>query len=141
MSRVIETSLVIGAPRSSVWSVLMNFDSYPSWNPFIRSIKGSPEVGQTLEVVIQPPGRKPDVFRPKVIAVDGERRLSWRGSLPIPGLFTGEHSFELRDDGDGSHFYETFSGLLVPFVGGVLDATEQGFRNMNDALKARAEGR
>jgi hypothetical protein len=76
-----------------------------------------------------------------VIAVDGERRLSWRGSLPIPGLFTGEHSFELRDDGDGSHFYETFSGLLVPFVGGVLDATEQGFRNMNDALKARAEGR
>ena len=62
MSRSIETSIAIAAPRLRVWSVLMDFPSYPDWNPFIRSIKGKPQVGETLEVVIQPPGLKPQTW-------------------------------------------------------------------------------
>jgi hypothetical protein len=120
----------------------MDFERYPEWNPFIRRITGEARVGATLEVVIQPPGRKADTFRPRVIEVERERHFAWRGSLPIPGLFVGEHRFALSDVAGGTHFEqsENFSGLLVPLVGGILEATERGFRSMNEALQARAKG-
>jgi hypothetical protein len=119
----------------------MDVARYPEWNPFIRSIKGTVRAGEIIEVVIELPGRKAETFRPQVIAVEAERRLVWLGALPIPGLFTGEHRFELDDAAGGTRFVqsERFSGLLVPFVGSILKATELGFERMNDALKARAE--
>ena len=142
MSRTISTSVLIAAPRTRVWSVLMDFPRYPEWNPFIRSIKGKAEVGQRLEAVIQPPGRKADTFRPVILELEPDRIFKWRGSLAIPGMFTGEHSFQLRDEGAGTRFEhgELFTGLLVPFVGSVLDASEKGFHRMNEAIKLRSEG-
>jgi hypothetical protein len=141
MARVIETAVLIRAVPSRVWSVLMDFDAYPSWNPFIRNISGEKRVGGKLEVVIAPPGGKPQTFRPVVAEFVPEQRFCWRGSLPIPGLFTGEHRFVLGAEGSNTLFThsEAFSGLLVPFVGGILAATERGFQAMNGKLKARAE--
>ncbi|RUO97787.1 SRPBCC domain-containing protein [Hyphomicrobium sp.] len=141
MSRAITTSVLIAAAPSRVWSVLMDFDSYPSWNPFIQSLKGEKRLGGRLEAIIVPPGRKPATFTPVVVEYVPERVFCWRGSLPIPGLFTGEHRFALTPEAAGTRFEqsESFSGLLVPLVGGILRDSERGFRAMNDALKSRAE--
>jgi hypothetical protein len=121
----------------------MDFTRYPEWNPFIRSIKGNVRIGEILEVVIQPPGRKANTFRPVIVEVEPERRFRWRGSLLIRGLFVGEHRFEIDVQGGVVCFSQSegFTGLLVPLVGSVLSATELGFRAMNEALKVRAEGR
>lgn len=141
MTRKIETSVSIAATPSRVWSILMDFDAYPSWNPFIRSLKGEKRLGGRLEATMTLPGRKPQTFKPTVIAYAPEQALRWRGSLPIPGMFTGEHRFALHPEPAGTRFEqsEVFSGFLVPLVGSVLDATELGFQAMNEALKARAE--
>jgi hypothetical protein len=141
VARVIETSVLIAAPPSHVWSVLTDFDAYPSWNPFIRSLAGDKRVGANLEAVIAPPGQKAQTFRPVVVEIVPERVFRWRGTLPIPGLFTGEHRFELATEASGTRFTqsERFTGLLVPLLGGILAATERGFRAMNEELKARAE--
>ena len=141
MARSIETLITISAPRARVWSVLMDFAAYPDWNPFIRSISGPAKVGEGLDVSIQPPGHSATRFGPRVIEVVSERCFAWRGTLPIPGLFTGEHRFTIEDSSGKTVFcqMESFSGLLVPFVGSILAATEEGFRDMNAALKARAE--
>jgi hypothetical protein len=141
MSRSIRTSILIAAPRARVWSVLMDFPSYPDWNPFIRSIKGKAEPGQQLEIIIEPPGGKAQTFRPLVLAADPERHFKWRGSLPVPRLFTGEHEFELSDEASGTRFDhgEIFSGLLVPWMNAVLAAVERGFLAMNEKLKVRTE--
>ena len=143
MARTIETSILIVAPRSRVWSILMDFASYPDWNPFIRSIKGKPIVGERLEAVIQPPGRGASTFRPVVIEAESERSFKWRGSLPVPGLFTGEHRFLLRDEAGGTRFEhsEQFTGLLVPLLGSALENTKRGFEAMNAKMKDRAEAR
>jgi len=140
--KMIETSVRIGAARSRVWSVLMDFEAYPLWNPFIVSLKGDKRVGGNLEAVLTLPGGKPQTFSPVVIEFVPERVFCWRGSLPIPGLFSGEHRFTISGDGAGSTFTqsEKFTGLIVPFVGGILAATERGFQAMNDKLKTRAEG-
>ena len=54
----LRTETEIDAPVERVWQVLMDFDSYPRWNPFIRSIRGTPEVGSRLEVEIGASGTR-----------------------------------------------------------------------------------
>jgi hypothetical protein len=141
VAKSIETAITIAAPKARVWAVLMDFARYPEWNPFIRSLEGTARVGETLDVFIQPPGQKVSRFRPRVVEVEPERNFAWRGALPIPGLFAGEHRFALDEVAGGTLFRQSegFSGLLVPFVGSILKATEAGFQSMNAALKVRAE--
>jgi hypothetical protein len=81
-------------------------------------------------------------FKPRVLQVQPPRELRWLGHLFVPGLFDGGHSFTLIDDGSGCLFRhsETFSGLLpMVMTTGMFDATQRGFRAMNEALKERAE--
>ena len=82
-------------------------------------------------------------FRPVVLTVTPGRELRWRGRLLMPGLFDGEHAFQLEmlsTAGCRLHHAERFSGLLVGLMSGsLLDATREGFEAMNGALKRRAE--
>jgi hypothetical protein len=141
LSNAIDTEILIHATPARVWTVLMDFAAYPSWNPFILSIEGQAEPGETLRVTMHPPGSSAQTFKPKVLRADAPEAFIWRGSLPIPGLFTGEHSFQLTRAGDGTRLRhsESFSGILVPFLRKMLVRTEEGFNQMNAALKARAE--
>ncbi|MGH6874675.1 MAG: SRPBCC family protein [Aestuariivirgaceae bacterium] len=140
--RSIDTEVRINAPCNRVWSILTDFARYPDWNPFITRISGRPEVGSRLAIRIEPPGQRPMMFRPRVLAASPRRELRWLGRLLIPRLFDGEHSFELLDDADGCLLRqsEKFTGLLVPRMPRkMFEATEQGFVAMNEALKKRAE--
>ncbi|KAL4437338.1 hypothetical protein ABPG75_004477 [Micractinium tetrahymenae] len=153
--RQIETSIEIAAPPSKVWELLTaeaDCLGTKSWNPFLVGFEGQLEEGSHIAVTIQVPGgRKPQTFKPKLLAVKPGEELRWRGSLPIPGLFVGEHYYRVEPapssssgggSGQGSTRFvhgEHFSGLLVPLVGGMLADTEKGFVAMNEALKKAAE--
>jgi hypothetical protein len=80
-------------------------------------------------------------FRPTVQAVEPERELRWLGKLLVGGVFDGEHSHELEPIGERTRYAqsERFSGVLVPFTGGMLSSTQKGFEAMCAALKSRAE--
>jgi hypothetical protein len=81
-------------------------------------------------------------FKPAVLAVRPERELRWLGHLLVPGVFDGEHYFLLEPIGSERTRLtqgEKFSGLLVRPLGGMLSATEAGFKAMNAALKEQAE--
>lgn len=41
--REIRTEIIIAAPIEKIWAILINFSSYPRWNPFIRNIEGNPQ--------------------------------------------------------------------------------------------------
>ncbi len=141
--RRIETAIDIAAPPRAVWDVLVDFAAYPDWNPFIRRLQGEARVGARLEVTVQPPGGKPMTFKPTVLAADPARELRWLGRVLLPGLFDGEHGFRLEPTAGGCrlHHGETFTGLLVPLFGRMLDGTAQGFGALNQALKERVERR
>jgi len=141
MTRRIATAIDIDAPAAMVWRVLVDFPSYPEWNPFIRRISGEVKVGARLEVTVQPVNRKPMTFRPTVRVVEADRELRWLGRVLLPGIFDGEHAFiiEPRVGGCRLRHEEGFSGLLVPAFSAMLADTATSFASLNSALKLRCE--
>jgi hypothetical protein len=140
--RELDTSIEIDAPPERVWSVLTDFDSFPDWNPFIRSARGEVEPGAKLEIWLEPPGGRAMTFKPTVLVAEPGRELRWLGRLLLPGLFDGEHIFRIEPiEGGRSRFVqaERFRGLLVPLFGRTLEQTRRGFEAMNEALRRRAE--
>lgn len=142
-SHQLQTEIEIDATPERVWAILVDFAAYPEWNPFIRLIRGVPRAGARLEVRIQPSGAKAMSFRPTVCAAVDARELRWLGRVLLPGIFDGEHRFELQPLAVGKTQFrhgEHFRGLLVPFLRGSLERdTKRGFEEMNRALKVRAE--
>ena len=140
--RELSTSIEIDASPERVWAILVDFGAYGEWNPFIKSIEGTPAVGERLRVEIAPPEGRAMTFKPAVKAAEPNRELRWLGRLIAPGLFDGEHRLQLEPLADGRTRFvqsERFTGMLVPVAGKGLANTERGFEEMNEALKRRAE--
>ena len=141
----IYSEIEIGTTPNQIWQILIDFESYPEWNPYIRRAKGTPVIGKRIEVHTQPEGSRNLTFHPLILRLEESKELSWRGS-PLPRfLFSGEHIFLLQPKSPRiTNFIqrEIFTGRLVSFLKRTLDKrTLGGFRAMNAALKIRAEER
>lgn len=139
-NKTISTEIVINAPVDRVWREFSDFDSYPRWNPFIKRITGTVKAGGPIAVTIQPRGGDPMDFNPEVLQLKEKEILQWQGRLLFPGIFTGKHTFRMAGIGATATKFihsEEFSGILVPFIN--LEPTREGFMDMNEALKVRAE--
>lgn len=145
MAKTINTSITIQATPEKVWSILTHFNAYGQWNPFITSISGNAEPGNTITVRIEPPGASGMTLKPKVLAFVPTKTFRWKGNLIIPGLFDGEHSFTIVDNENGTVTFEQnehFTGILIPLFKKLIDVnTTAGFNRMNEQLKLMAEKR
>jgi len=134
----IETSVKISASASKVWEVLTDLKAYPSWNPFITKLEGDLEEGEKLNAIIG--GMK---FKPTIMVLRKTDELRWLGRLLFPGIFDGEHRFQIIENGPNSCTFiqsEKFNGILVGMFKKKLDTeTVGGFEAMNEALKHRCE--
>jgi hypothetical protein len=139
----LRSEIAIRASPEKVWGILTDFERFPEWNPFVRKASGMIKVGEKLTVVLQPSGSGATTFKPTVMKVEPNRELRWLGRLAVPGLFSGQHIFELHPEGDSDTRFvqrEEFGGILLPFLAGRLrNETAHGFDDMNQALKRRAE--
>ncbi len=138
----LHAAVEIDAPAERVWQIVSDFRSYPEWNPFIVRATGTPRVGERLDVTIVAPGLKPASFRPRVLSLEPGRLIRWKGELKVPGLFDGRHALIVDPlDGGRSRFttHEDVTGILLPFAGKVMAASQQGFELMARAVKQRAE--
>jgi len=143
MAKEIKTEILIHATPEKVWSILTNFGNYPNWNPFIKSINGELKVGNKITARIEPPEANGMTFKPIILTFETNKELSWLGHLIIPGLFDGNHKFELIDNKNGTTTFiqsEKFKGILVPLLKNQLDNnTKRGFEEMNKKLKELSE--
>jgi len=141
--RELRTEIEMDASPEAIWRILADFDRFPEWNPFIREIEGEMKEGSRLRVRLEPSGGKGMTFRPVVKRVEINREFRWLGHLILPGLFDGEHIFEILPAVTGKTRFiqrESFRGLLVPlFWKSLEESTKQGFKDMNTAMKTRAE--
>jgi hypothetical protein len=145
MAKIINTEILIQASPDKVWAILTDFEKYPEWNPFIKSLTGIVSVGNIITVKLEPPGAKGMTFKPVVLAFEKNKELRWLGHLLFPGLFDGEHRFEITDNKNGTTTFrqsESFKGILVPLFNKMLDInTMDGFNMMNRKLKELAENK
>jgi hypothetical protein len=138
--QTLHASIDIDAPAERVWRVVTDFARYPEWNPFIVRAAGEQRVGGRLELTITAPDVRAVTFRPRVLDLEPGRLIRWKGKLLIPGLFDGRHSLMVEPLDDGrSRFttHEEVSGILVPVLGKVMRASQQGFELMAEALSHR----
>ena len=142
MSTTINTTIDIDATPEAVWGVLTDFAAYPTWNPFMDRVEGTPAVGEKLVVHLSPNSGRGMTFKPTVLAANPGRELGWLGMLGVRGVFDGEHSFVLSANADGTTRLthgESFSGVLVALLKRTIDNTQDGFTAFNHALKLRVE--
>ena len=138
----IETSIIINASADKVWSILMDFDNHPAWNPFMYAISGEQTVGKQLTVTFKKKGGKGMTFKPIILALKPNHEFCWTGKLGIKGIFDGEHYFLLEQVNNKKTNLihgENFSGILIPFFKKMILDTKKNFEAMNEELKKRVE--
>ena len=127
----------------SVWGILTDFATYEQWNPFINKIVGLPKQGEKVEIYIETPSGKKRRYSPRITKVEEGRELRWFGKSSLPGFLNAEHIFtieELQPNHVRFIQREVFDGLMTRLFGKGFDKEiRQGFNEMNDALKKRAE--
>lgn len=141
--RHLHTDIRIAASKECVWDILTDFDAYPRWNPFIRSIEGELEPGRRLRVRLKLPGAGVSTVRPRLTTVKPASELRWLGSMGMPGIFDADHRFLIERAGEHAVLFqqeEHVSGAAVPLLWKGLDRhARRGFEQMNSALKQLAE--
>ncbi|KAJ3843040.1 hypothetical protein F5878DRAFT_606038 [Lentinula raphanica] len=164
----ISGSTTISAPPEKVWQILLDFDSYKQWNPFVRSQKvmsksdSAPlSVGNRLELypVHLPPTMDDDHvgFLQKnstlveVTVLDHENyRVAWRVAGMLPRWMLDAERWQMitvEEGGDGGaemkckyESYEVFRGVLAYVVQWFVGKElDMGVDAMAEALKLRAE--
>jgi hypothetical protein len=138
--KTMSAMIQIAAPPMNVWAVLTDLSSYRDWNPLFREASGQVAAGNRIRLrSVHPANGRLMTVKPKITVAAPGAELRWTASLP--GIMSGEHSFVLAEADGGTRLTqsETFSGLLVPFSGKTLARAEASFRELNEALKKRAE--
>jgi hypothetical protein len=139
----VRSEIEINSYPESVWRILIDFAAYDQWNPFINKIIGAPTEGSKIDIYIETPSGKNRKYSPRVTKVEEGRELRWFGKSSLPGFLNAEHIFtieELQPERVRFIQRELFDGLLTRVFGkGVDTDIRQGFQDMNDALKKRAE--
>lgn len=136
----ISSEIDIKAPTDKVWKILIDFQRYSEWNPFIRSVQGEPVVGRKIGINLRAPSGKERNYEPTITLVNQARELRWIGRS---FFLNAEHIFSLETTTLGLTRFvqrEVFKGLLSRFFGEDTDRDiTAGFDRMNQALKQRAE--
>ncbi len=141
---VVQAETEIDAPAAVVWAVLTDMEAYDAWSTMLHYRGGALAEGGTIQLRLSLPNGPSYNFAPRVIALEPERRFTWRATTGVRGIFDGEHSFELAPLAGGRTFLlnrEQYSGLLAPLLQRLpmMRDAPAGFVAMNEEIRARAE--
>lgn len=139
--RMVHDRIDINASPERVWQIFTDARSFPSWNPFIRKMRGELVPGRKLHITLRL-GRHLLRFKPRVTVVKPARELRWLARQPIHRLFDVERAFEFEPHGKGTRFvqFEIGRGLMAPIIMPLMHRKiAKGYAAFNQALKARAE--
>jgi len=166
----VSAQTIINAPLSVVREVLLDFPSYPEWNPFVRSqvITNSrwipiddqtPYENSRVIIKVQIPPLEPPITSSTPsnplhaqtaydnitnIDMDGNR-FSWISMVPPKASLDAQRWTALSEvDGGGGTFYESREVFRGPLASIVLklyaEGIQAGYDAQTAALKERVEG-
>lgn len=139
---LIETQIVIHAPREKVWEALADFPRYHLWNPFCSKLETGGEVGDPVVMWVHlKPGKKPiiqkEILRDFAEGVKMDWGLNW-------GVFLKAYRTQrLTSVSDEETLYYTsdqFQGWLTPVVMALYRKDiQRGFEQTAQGLKSFVE--
>ena len=136
----VQVETIIEADGAKVWAILLRFEDYPNWNPYITKIEGKAEKGKRLHIQID--GKEKDYdFKAKVL----EMRPDSAFACGVGALFffKARHYFILEYIGEGRFKFtqgESWRGLFGKSYGKkVYQEADENFQRMNLKLKEMAE--
>jgi hypothetical protein len=128
----------LNVPPERVWAKLIDFKSYPEWNPMIPAMAGDLTVGAKMKGKVGiGPVKAP--FNCKLTTVRPNEELRWVGG--VPGVMVADHRFIIEDIGDGKsvlRHHEEFTGISV--TGITVKVANDTHARFNAALKKQLEG-
>ena len=151
MSTHVITSVTvqIAAPGSFVWDVLVDYPSYPEWNPYTIAVETTLEIGERIDLTLpDPDGPLPDgtagtiLNREYIRVVDPPHHLRYDTGDEYPGLLgmRDQYVTELGPGRCSYHTTDTLSGELADLVMEANGAwIKAGFDSVATALRTRAE--
>lgn len=133
------TAIQINANPEKVWSILTAGPDWGAWNPFVTRVEGELKAGAKLKNTLAMTGQKPMTFKPTVLKAEPAKELRWLGRVLIPGLFDGEHYFQLEAKDGGTRLVhgEEFRGILIGML--KMEDVYKSFEAFNAGLKKKAE--
>jgi len=134
------TEIGIAAPTEQVWNALVNFSSYPNWNPLVSWLRGDFQEGGKIQMYIAPLNRS---FSATLTRLEQGREFSWVGVQGAAWIIAGKHYYRLESIGDDATRLlhgEYFRGVGSAFISkNLLGTMENAFHAHNQALKERIE--
>jgi hypothetical protein len=140
----IKTEIEIAASPASVWSIILDVDTWHEWSPIINASQGKPVIGSTLNITMmsKDKGKDGPKYNPVMIGLKENAYFHWRAHMLAGFIFTNDKVFILEKTETGTHLthIETFKGLMVPFMSGSVEKNVPSMLDlMNKALKDVAE--
>jgi len=134
---------MVNSTPEKIWNILINFEEYELWNPFMTKVVGDAKLGSKIMVKIQTVRGKERTYYPIITKFEIDKELRWKGKSFMPGIFDGERIFIIEKSTNNQVSFlhkEIFTGLGVKFVGDKLGKDlKESFDKMNISLKSRAE--
>lgn len=138
----LQAEIEIDATSTRVWDVLLNFASYPEWNPFVLSVVGELRESSIISVRLALPEGDESEFDAEIVRYVPGEELRFRSVVLAPWLLRREQFWQLRKTADDRcRFVQgaDVSGLLLKIGGKTPERMARGFVYMNQALKRRIE--
>lgn len=146
MAGIFEVELQVNAPPEYVWRVLIDFEHYGEWNPFVTKIEGEAKIGSqiTLHVKLDPRLDSIRLSKEMIISLKENQHLSYDTHFLSSSLFNAVRWQTIHPSTNGLsstyHSQQKITGLAAwPISRTFGDRIAEGFQASSLALKKRAE--
>jgi len=146
MASFFEVRLQVDAPPEFVWRVLIDFERYSEWNPFIVKVDGEARIGSKIKLHVKL-DQKFEALRfseEMIVSLKENQHLCYDSHFLSSSLFNSTRWQTIKPTKDGLcsiyHSHQRISGLSAwPFANIFGDRIAAGFEASSIALKKRAE--
>src|SRR5262249_10357038 len=125
-----------------IWEVIADLPRWEDWNPTYPKAAGEIHIGAPLQMTLALPGQAPQEIKPVVLDWVPGDQLHWRLTM-LGGMVKTLRFIEIEKLGETNCIVskgEFFAGFMGPSVAKRAGRSiYRGFKEMNEALKARAE--
>ncbi len=131
-SRITVVQINIAADAATVWGLLTNASTFPTWNSTVVSLEGQIAEGEKIRLVSTLDPKR--TFKLKVKEMITRERMVW-------GDMMGKRTYTLTETDSGVLFSmsETIGGPLFPLFAGQIPAFDETFEQFAVDLKTAAE--